>query len=381
MRICDLLFIIVCSMLFRHFYTYKHLLSRPRYETYRSLTSDAYSYHIPVMRDECCDGLNIVKDGIYVDCTLGGGGHTKAILDRGGKVIGIDQDPDAIKRTTELLQYYILDGRLEILQTNFRYITDSLKGSKMLSEVNRNKVDGVLMDLGISSYQIDEATRGFSFGKDGPLDMRMGKNSNSNSLTAFTIINQWDATALANCLYEFGEEKRSRIIAREIIASRPLNTTGELEQVISRITHWKERSKTLARCFQALRIVVNDEINALDETLNSIHTCIRPGGRLVVLSYHSLEDRRIKQLMKPKTDNPDMFIDNKDTNIWSPVTKKALIPSESEVENNRRARSAKLRIAEINDILNNLNKSYNTGDNKKKMGAKQLAKLQKKEEL
>ena len=338
-------------MLFRQLYTYKCLFSLSRYKTCRSLTNDAYSYHIPVMRDECCDGLNIVKDGIYVDCTLGGGGHTKAILDRGGKVIGIDQDPDA------------------------------LKTSKMLFEVNRSEVDGVLMDLGISSYQIDEATRGFSFGKDGPLDMRMGKNSNANSLTAYTIINQWDATALANCLYEFGEEKRSRIIAREIIASRPLNTTAELEKVISRITYWKERSKTLARCFQALRIVVNDEIQALDDTLNNIHTCIRPGGRLVVLSYHSLEDRRIKNLIKPKVDTQDMFIENRDSSIWTPITKKALFPSESEIENNRRSRSAKLRIAERNGSFDTVNKSSKIGDSgKKKMGAKQLAKLQKRNE-
>ncbi len=368
-------------MLFRQLDTYKRLFSLSRYKACHSLTNDAYSYHIPVMRDECCDGLNIVKDGIYVDCTLGGGGHTKAILDRGGKVIGIDQDPDAIKRASEILQNYIVDGKLEILQTNFRYITDALKTSKMLFEVNRSEVDGVLMDLGISSYQIDEATRGFSFGKDGPLDMRMGKNSHANSLTAYTIINQWDATALANCLYEFGEEKRSRIIAREIIASRPLNTTGELEKVISRITYWKERSKTLARCFQALRIVVNDEIQALDDTLNSIHTCIRPGGRLVVLSYHSLEDRRIKNLIKPKVDTQDMFIENRDSSTWIPINKKALFPSESEIENNRRARSAKLRIAERNGSYGAVNESSKMGDSgKKKMGAKQLAKLQKRNE-
>ena len=159
-------------------------------------------------------------------------------------------------------------------------------------------VDGVLMDLGISSHQIDEASRGFAFGSEGPLDMRMASGESSGSLTAATIVNKWDVDSLANVLYEYGDETRSRQISREIVSARPHSTTFDVKKAICRVTSYKRQSATLARCFQALRIVVNDELGALDDALNSMHRCVVPGGRLVALSYHSLEDRRVKQLIR-----------------------------------------------------------------------------------
>ena len=256
-------------------------------------------YHIPVLLNECCEYLAIKPNGLYVDCTLGGGGHTREIIRRGGRVIGLDQDPDSIAKTSKELSEYISSERLEIVQTNFRFIEKAVQSAKL---ANGQLVDGILMDLGISSHQIDEPSRGFAFGADGPLDMRMGQGKTANAgaaeFTAATICNEWTVDDIADTLYHFGEETRSRQIAREIVLARPLNTTGALVDVINRITSWKQRSKTLARCFQALRICVNDEMGALDESLMSAHRCLRPGGRLVVISYHSLEDRRVKRLFK-----------------------------------------------------------------------------------
>jgi len=325
------------------------------------------------MMNECCDLLNIRPGGVYVDCTMGGGGHTRAILERGGRVIGIDQDPDSIGRVKRLLSNYIATGDLEVIQTNFRNIRDAIANSKLLGD--DGAVDGVLMDLGISSFQIDEATRGFAFSQDGPLDMRMNKGMLGSELdddiptpkvvSAFDIINFWDANDIANILYDYGDEVRSRVIAREIVLARPLNTTGQLESVISRVTQFKQRSKTLARCFQALRIVVNDEIGALEDALLRMHECIRFEGRFVVMSYHSLEDRRIKQLFRDGVIQGRSVIDSTDTsqgrkrsdgvlsiastaviNPWKVVNKRAVVPTDEELQLNRRSRSAKLRCAE-----------------------------------
>jgi len=330
-------------------------------------------YHVPVMMNECCNLLNIRPGGVYVDCTMGGGGHTRAILERGGRVIGIDQDPDSIGRVKRLLSNYIATGDLEVIQTNFRNIRDAIANSKLLGD--DGAVDGVLMDLGISSFQIDEATRGFAFSQDGPLDMRMNKGMLGSELdddvptpkvvSAFDIINFWDANDIANILYDYGDEVRSRVIAREIVLARPLNTTGQLESVISRVTQFKQRSKTLARCFQALRIVVNDEIGALEDALLRMHECIRFEGRFVVMSYHSLEDRRIKQLFRDGVIQGRSVIDSTDTsqgrkrsdgvlsiastavtNPWKVVNKRAVVPTDEELQLNRRSRSAKLRCAE-----------------------------------
>jgi len=373
-----------------------------------------YEYHTPVLRDECLSYLEVKKDGVYVDCTLGGGGHARAILEAGGRVIGLDQDPDAIARASVVCAEYLQSGRMEIFLTNFRSAAATVMSKSKFID-NLGGVDGVLMDLGISSHQIDEASRGFAFGQDGPLDMRMSKGGigpdsislpqGGSSLTAATICNEWDAERIANVLYDYGEETKSRQIAREIIAARPIATTGQLEQLISRITPWKHRPKTLARCFQALRIVVNDEMAALDEALENIHTCVRPGGRLVVISYHSLEDRRVKRLLKTGSVNGDgaaasilqgggaaaasamslRTVESENTsdtnNPWKALFKRAQAPSEAEIESNRRARSAKLRVATRVDLQSGSSSINSNSDNggamKKKrfIGAKQQQKL------
>ena len=348
---------------------------------------EEYDYHLPVMLNECCDNLSIKEGGVYVDCTMGGGGHTKAILERGGNVIGLDQDPDAIAKTSATLSKYIESGNLEIIQTNFRFIEDAVKSSKLAAKTESKLVDGVLMDLGISSHQIDEPSRGFSFGADGPLDMRMGQGvGDSGSLTAASIVNEWDLTTIANVLYQFGEETRSRQIAREIVASRPVNTTGELEKIISRITMFKKRPQTLARCFQALRIAVNDEMSALIEALSTVQNCVRPGGRLVILSYHSLEDRKVKQLIRDGkigiNDDSNNNIDNNIILPWQPIFKRAQIPSEDEINRNRRARSAKLRVAErVSNTIKSNDHDHITMKKKSFLGSKQLAKLKRLKEL
>ncbi|RYH31275.1 16S rRNA (cytosine(1402)-N(4))-methyltransferase RsmH [archaeon] len=313
------------------------------------------SYHIPVMRNECMQYLNIRPDGLYMDCTLGGGGHTEAILERGGLVIAIDQDTDAIKASSTRLQSYLDSKRLEIHQTNFRNMNAVLQHSALAAKGQR-RVDGVLMDLGISSWQIDSASRGFAFAANGPLDMRMSQIS---PLTAAEIVNTFDIEDIANILFDYGEERRSRSIARAIYTSRPLHTTLDLEKAISSVTSFKDRVKTLARCFQALRIVINDEMGALKEALLRTSEVVRPGGRLVVLSYHSLEDRQVKNVMKKgevvegSERIPSSLLLSRSftsstplSSPWTLVEKRFMTPSEEEVQRNKRARSAKLRVAE-----------------------------------
>lgn len=352
------------------------------------------TYHVPVMVKECLDYLNIQKDGCYIDCTMGGGGHSLAILEKGGKVIGLDQDPDAIKETSKRLQSYIEEGRMEIIQTNFRNLATIPSRSKIL---NGSLADGILMDLGISSHQIDESARGFSFSGKGPLDMRMhqgnvvdNNNHKSPLLTAKEIVNSYGAEELANILYYYGEETRSRSIAREIIVNRPLNTTEDLEKVISRVCSYKDRPKILARCFQALRIYINDELGALEQALESAEGTLRLGGRLVILSYHSLEDRRVKQLFKlgkiikqsegeekeaefntnDEDDVVDKDVQRRKVN-WKVLVKRGLGPSAQEIELNKRSRSAKLRAAERIDA-----DAEETKDRYPKFGKKQLRKMQ-----
>jgi 16S rRNA (cytosine1402-N4)-methyltransferase len=259
-------------------YCMRRFMSSTANESIGSSSSSCieYSYHRPVLLDECCDYLNISTGGVYVDCTLGGGGHTREILRRGGSVIGCDQDLEAISTASSLLTEYLNAGTLEIAQINFRSLESYLKRSNMASA---GTVDGILLDLGVSSHQINEGRRGFAFSASGPLDMRMAQtpgeaSPGTTALTAANIVNEYPLEELANVLFEFGDETRSRQIAREIVASRPLNTTGELAAVINRITPWKHRTQTLARCFQALRIVVNDELGALHDLLESAHRYI-----------------------------------------------------------------------------------------------------------
>jgi 16S rRNA (cytosine1402-N4)-methyltransferase len=229
---------------------------------------------------------------LYVDCTLGGGGHTQAILQRGGKVIGLDQDTNAIQHASSLLQSHLLSGKLEILFCNFRDMNDSIRRNSKLF-ASQGFVDGVLMDLGVSSHQIDCASRGFAFGSDGPLDMRMNQFEDQGSIehakttTAKDIVNGCDVETLSNILFQYGDERRSRQIAREVVLARPFQSTAQLAEVISRITSFKERSVTLARCFQALRIVVNDEMGALNQALASMHEIVRPGFLFDTQHYFS----------------------------------------------------------------------------------------------
>lgn len=411
-----------------------------------------YEYHTPVLRDECLDYLEVGPGKIYLDCTLGGGGHSKAILDRGGLVVALDQDRDAIRRASLVCKQYLDAGKMEIFQVNFRHAASTILNRSQLVANRKSQstqiygVDGVLMDLGVSSHQIDESSRGFAFSQTGPLDMRMSRpvsdddngstdNHHNTGLTASDIVNEWDADSIANVLYDYGDETKSRSIAREIVAARPLTTTTDLETCIARVTPWKKRAQTLARCFQALRIVVNDEMRALDEALESMHTCVNPGGRLVVLSYHSLEDRKVKRLLAAKKgDLPDvdngeyagaqyahLYSDstrsnrgasdediknvlssgvslsdeqrnalqaslydmnsNKQIGPWKALFKRAQGPSKEEMDRNRRSRSAKLRVA-TRIVEGSEDGEDEMRNNKygKKMGKKQLKKLEQRQQ-
>jgi 16S rRNA (cytosine1402-N4)-methyltransferase len=319
------------------------------------------------MLKECLDYLKIEKDAVYIDCTLGGGGHSHAILEKGGRVVGLDQDPDAIETSSKRLKEYIDQGRMEIIQSNFRHLKDIPGKSRIL---NGTGASGILMDLGISSYQVDEATRGFAFGKDGPLNMRMDKGMNKEDVTAEDIVNNWNTEELANLFFQLGEERGSRKIAQKIIQSRPLRTTEELRKAITDGIPSREHVKVLARCFQALRIYVNDELEALNEALMGAEKALQLHGRLVILSYHSLEDRKVKYLFKTGSprgsekegslrdddDGDEEDIDDAShskgkISCWKILTKRPLTPTENEIKENSRSRSAKLRAAELIDPL------------------------------
>lgn len=315
------------------------------------------AYHCPVMLQECMDMLQPVKGKLFVDGTLGGGGHAAALLEKGACVIGIDRDDDAIAASSERLRSYIDLNQLEIVKGNFREIDDIVASSIKFAGV---AIDGILLDLGMSSHQIDEGDRGFSFQNDGPLDMRMDPTV-QHAVTALDIVNSWSGQALADLFFQYGDEKNSRKIAREIVASRPLRTTAELNSIVCRVTPTMMTQKTLARCFQALRIHINDEMGALDTALLASMRVLRVGGALCVLSYHSLEDRRVKLAFQNKYPEQFEFNNNSDKNYsimnnylsmhqirkWDPIKKKALLPSSAEIHINSRSRSAKLRAAHI----------------------------------
>ena len=271
--------------------------------------------HEPVLVEELLFWLNIKENGIYVDCTLGSGGHTKAIFEKAKKVkiYGIDRDLEAISRLK------IKSKKLKVLRANFRN----------LSNIIEEKVNGVLFDIGISSEQIDSPERGFSYRFDGPLDLRMDQN---RGVPCFELLEEFKRDDLEFILKNYGEERRSKKIAAEIIKNKP-KTTGELVEIIRRITPYKGRSRVLARVFQALRIFVNDELECLREGLCEATKILEKGGRVCVISYHSLEDRIVKRYFK---EEPALIV----------LTKKPVRPRESEVSRNPRSRSAKLRCAE-----------------------------------
>lgn len=295
-------------------------------------------YHNPVLLHESVEGLNMHPHGTFVDVTFGGGGHSKLILSKleeGGKLFAFDQDQDALANV-------IQDQRFVFIPQNFKY----LKNFLLLH--SQPQVDGILADLGVSSHQFDEASRGFSTRFEGKLDMRMDKN---NPLTAADVVNTYDQQALTVVFNTYGELQNAWRLAQTIIEARnvhPIKLTTDLRNVLAKHLPRGKENKTLAQVFQALRIEVNQEMQALESFLEQSVQMLKPGGRLVVISYHSLEDRLVKNLMKTGNVKGETSKDFYGNNL-SPfilVSRKAVIPTEEEIAMNPRARSAKLRIAE-----------------------------------
>jgi 16S rRNA (cytosine1402-N4)-methyltransferase len=309
--------------------------------------------HIPVLLAETLAGLALKPGAICVDGTLGGGGHAEAMLEvtaPTGRLLGLDADPAAIERCRERLARF--DKRALLSQSSFRDL------ARLAAELGITAVDAVLLDLGISSYQLSEAERGFSFLADGPLDMRMDPTT---ALTAGEIVNEWPQAALADLIYRYGEEPRSRRIAAAIIRARPLGATGELAEVVSRALGGKrgQRTHPATQVFQALRIAVNDELGALEKVLPQTVDLLTVGGRLAIITFHSLEDRIVKQFIQRETRDCICDLDARTRRIIGEaactcghraalraVTKKPIVPAEDEIKFNPRSRSAKLRIAE-----------------------------------
>ena len=305
--------------------------------------------HIPVMLYECIDGLNIKPDGVYVDCTLGGAGHSLEIAKRlssNGTLICIDKDIEAINASKQ---------RLQGQQPNIIFVNDDFKNfQNIISQCGYEKVDGVLIDLGVSSYQIDNGERGFSYRFDAPLDMRMNK---SQSLSADTVVNEYSYEQIVKILFEYGEESFAKSIARNIIKEREtkkIETTLQLVKIIEKSVPAKVLHKggsVAKKTFQAIRIEVNGELEDLDRVLNQMINSLNIGGRLVVLTFHSLEDRIVKNVFK---DNATGCICPKELPICvchhkeaiKLVNKKPIIATNEELKNNSRSTSAKLRIAE-----------------------------------
>ncbi len=310
----------------------------------RSLAKPSMS-HIPVLLDETIAALK--PDGRIpervIDGTLGAGGHTRALLDAGvGEVLGLDQDESALAVAQDNLSAY--SHRLHTAHTNYENMV--LTASRM----GWDGVDAILLDVGVSSMQLDTAARGFSFSQDGPLDMRMDASSGPS---AADIVNHWDVGELTDIFYRYGEEKHSKRLARAIVEHRPYTRTAELAEVIdaNKPAKWKESIHPATRVFQALRIAVNDELGVLERTLPQAIDLLRPGGRLVVISFHSLEDRIVKQAFKyAATDcicppSQPICTCDKQTEVKI-ITRKPITASEGEIKRNPRSRSAKLRVVE-----------------------------------
>lgn len=296
------------------------------------MTLTPETYHVPVLLRESVDGLAIQPDGIYVDVTFGGGGHSREILSRlgeKGRLFSFDQDADAEKNVVD-------DSRFTFVRSNFRYLRNWMRYYGV------EQIDGLLADLGVSSHHFDDETRGFSFRFDAPLDMRMNKRA---GITAADVLNGYDEARLADVLYLYGELKQARKMAKAIVAARqekPIATTDDFLHVLD-----MDNKKELARVFQALRIEVNSEMEALRDMLAGATALLREGGRLSVLTYHSLEDRIVKNVMKAGNAEGRMEQDFYGR-IASPfrLMGKVVVPSEEEQASNPRSRSAKLRIAE-----------------------------------
>ena len=297
-------------------------------------------YHLPVMLEQSLEGLNIKPDGTYVDVTFGGGGHSRAILERlssKGRLVAFDQDNDAILNIPD-------DKRVLFVNHNFRFLKN------FLHYYNIEKIDGLLGDLGVSSHHFDSAERGFSFRHDANLDMRMNQDA---SLTAADVVNEYSEEAIRSILFQYGELKEAGKLTRAIIKSRQnkkIETTAQLSEILWNWVPRNAEHKFLARVFQALRIEVNHEMDSLRQLLEQSAEALTPGGRLVVITYHSLEDRLVKNFVKAGNFDGKITRDlygNYEAPLKA-INKGVIIPEENETDENNRSRSAKLRIAEKN---------------------------------
>lgn len=305
-----------------------------------SIQDFSSDYHVPVLFQESIDALNIQEDGIYVDCTFGGGGHSKGILSKlgkSGKLIAFDQDADAVKNIPDN------DERVLFVPHNFRHLQRFLKLHKI------TQVHGVLADLGVSSHQFDEGERGFSIRFDGPLDMRMDQRQTN---TAADVIATYSEVDLHRIFEQFGEVTNSKTLAKHIVSARKqmqVQTILQFKAMISAVVKGNP-NKYLAQVFQALRIEVNAEMEALKEMLLQLNEVVRPGGRVAIITFHSLEDRCVKQFFKQgnfesnEDDNP--FVQHEKQINWQVISKKPITATNQELKRNSRSRSAKLRVAE-----------------------------------
>lgn len=299
---------------------------------------DETVYHVPVLLGESVDGLLVHPDGVYADLTFGGGGHSREILSRmqgQSRLYGFDQDADAMANLPQ-------DSRFVFVRSNFRYLSNWMRYYQV------EALDGILADLGVSSHHLDDESRGFSFRFEGPLDMRMNRLSTQ---TAADVLNEYDEERLADVFYLYGELRNARKLAQRVVRARstqPLRTIEELLQVVQPLFERDREKKELAKLFQALRIEVNSEMDALKEMLAAAARLLKPGGRLVVITYHSLEDRLVKNLMKTGNVEGNRVVDfyGRSESVLRQVNNKVIVPTEEELARNPRSRSAKLRIAE-----------------------------------
>ena len=296
------------------------------------------TYHVPVLLDESINGLNLHPDGVYIDVTFGGGGHSREILRRlpqGSRLFSFDQDADAERNIVD-------DDRFTFVRSNFRYLKNWMRYYEI------DHIDGLLADLGVSSHHFDDESRGFSFRFDAPLDMRMNKRADK---TAADIVAEYDEEALADIFYLYGELKNSRRIASALVKARQqhaIDTTQDFLHVVEPFFKREREKKDMARLFQALRIEVNHEMEALKEMLAAATQLLAPGGRLSVITYHSLEDRIVKNVMKTGNAEGKMIQDfyGRIETPYRLVNNKVIVPTDEEQQRNPRSRSAKLRIAE-----------------------------------
>lgn len=317
------------------------------------MVKTAETYHVPVLLGQSVDGLNIQPGGIYIDVTFGGGGHSSEILSRlddNAHLYSFDQDPDAEQNTMHSEnakegsepKRFVDDSRFTFVRSNFRYLKNWMRYYGI------EHIDGLLADLGVSSHHFDDETRGFSFRYDAPLDMRMNKRAGK---TAADIVNNYEESALADIFYLYGELKNSRKIASTLVkarAEKPIATTQDFIKAVEPLFKREREKKDMAKLFQALRIEVNHEMNALKDMLKAATELLKPGGRLSVITYHSLEDRIVKNVMKTGNAEGKMKQDffGKIETPFKLINNKVIIPDNDEQEKNPRSRSAKLRIAE-----------------------------------